>query len=179
MNYFTGGLDNKQNKKQSLGLLSILFIIVLAVIILSYIELDRNKYKSVYSCKLPDKYIIIDISNMEGIKYPIYLYNSSKISEKDIINTELVDANNYKSHKIHSHLFSDIAHFTSKIVSKMKKVIHSKMPINSLYKAAPVLSYGVAVINPLSPDKISEYKVFSNKADSFESFISDNVFYIV
>ena len=113
------------------------------------------------------------------MKNKVYIINKNNINEEKFIEEYKNELQNYSRHLVRKHIYSTLKSVSINVYGKCKRLIHSKLPINSLCNIIGTSVGGFNEINPLVPPANSKYVIYKHISDQFESFISDDMFYII
>lgn len=157
----------------------ILCFLAVVILIVSNIELMLCKNKSKFAIEIPKEVVILQPEKF-GIRYPMYIYNSSNIKRKDIKFLPTYTDKTYVKYDIPIHVASKINAPLVNAWNGIKQLPYSKMPINTLYSAVNNSDSFMASINPINGGDKSKYKLLISTFDDnkIELFIDDRIYFM-
>lgn len=164
-------------------MISIQFILILVgvlvsviVILISYGEIQKCRKKCKIKVKLPNRWIKISSGN--GIKHPMYVYNSAKIKGSELVEMYGL-GDDYVKGKLDEHVISKISRNWKNAVRHLKYACKSRVPMHNLYKSVNLSGKAYGAINPLN-DKENKYKIMLHRDDTnLDVFIADGEVIVV
>lgn len=157
--------------------LYIIGIVSLVIIIVVLAEIELFSMKSKIDIVLPktNRSKPIEVKPKDsGLQHPIYVYDASQISTKDlkelINNRQLSD---YEKSPVTEHIAETINTTTKKLWQKITRE-NIKTPINSVYNIVKEGTEAFTNITPLqSPSSNNKIRILHHKDDKLEGFLSD------
>lgn len=158
----------------------VLIVLAIVVIILSNLELYKNKKSSPFSIELPKSSAKIDTSVFDTIN-PIYIYNSVNVKKHELKLHPVYSDFVYLKYDVPIHIGAKLTQPIKDMWAAVKSLPFTKLPINTLYTGLNKSDTLLTNINPLiSPEK-GKYRMLVSKDDAgkVEAFIDNDRIYFV
>lgn len=157
----------------------VLVLLAVLVLILSNVELRNCKSRARYSIPLPADFSIIQPETV-SMRYPIYIFNASRIKRSDIKYLPSYDEKIYRLHNVPVHLATKIDQPILSMYRMFRKIPKSNLPLNTLYRGLSKGDTLVNNLNPLSGSMKHKYKILIANVDSkyLEAFADDKIYFI-
>lgn len=152
-------------------------MLAIVIIVVSNIELSACKNKSKYVIDIPDEAIVILPEEIHS-KYPVYIYNSSKVKRDEIKYDPSYSKTSYEKFEIPLHIATKITQPIKDMFKGLFRLPKTRMPVNTLYNMLNKSDKLMSNINPLVGQDKSKYKMLVSAVDvgNLEIFMDDKIY---